>query len=151
MVSYHKLSKLILNSHFRPNKINFLVLSFITSLDLPLITNVSNAPTSQATWTTLANLYANKSWFRVIVLKERLQLNSKGIQTVFAYLQSIKEIASESAIINHLISNEDLTLYILNGLGPEFKEFIISLCIGDHPLSFEELYDKLIAHKEYLK
>ena len=68
-----------------------------------------------------------------------------------AYLQNIKEIATELAIIDHPISNEDLTLNILNGLGPEFKEFSASLCTRDHPLSFGELYDKLLAHEEYLK
>ena len=34
----------------------------------------------------------------------------------------MKALADEIAIINHPISDDDLTLYVLNGLGPDFWE-----------------------------
>ena len=34
----------------------------------------------------------------------------------------MKALADEIAIIDHPISDDDLTLYVLNGLGPDFWE-----------------------------
>ena len=55
-------------------------------------------------------------------LKEDLSLSTRETRTVTNFLHGIKVIADELAIIDHPVSNDDLTLYILNGLGPEFLE-----------------------------
>jgi hypothetical protein len=34
----------------------------------------------------------------------------------------VKTLVDEIAIIDHSISDDDLTLYVLNGLGPDFRE-----------------------------
>jgi len=36
----------------------------------------------------------------------------------------VKTLADEIAIIDHSISDDDLTLYVLNGLGSEFQEIV---------------------------
>ena len=71
-----------------------------------------------------------------MVLKQRLQLCMKGSNTVSDYLHTVKAIASKLAIIDKPVSIEDLNLYILNGLGSEFKEFSASLRTCDDPFSF---------------
>ena len=48
-------------------------------------------------------------------LKEDLTLSTRGTRTVTEFLHGIKVIVDELAIINHPISDDDLTLYILNG------------------------------------
>jgi hypothetical protein len=47
-------------------------------------------------------------------LKEDLTLSNRGSRTVTEFLQGIKVIADELAIIDHPVSDDDLTLYILN-------------------------------------
>ena len=50
-------------------------------------------------------------------LKEELTLIQRGTQPIIEYLHVVKALADEIAIIDHPISDDDLTLYVLNGLG----------------------------------
>ncbi|KAF5451379.1 hypothetical protein F2P56_026492 [Juglans regia] len=83
-------------------------------------------------------------------LKEDLTLNNHGNRTVTEFLQAIKLIADELAIIDHLVSDDDLTLYILNGLGPEYREIATPIRARENSLRFEELHDLLVGHESYL-
>ena len=39
----------------------------------------------------------------------------------------MKAFVDEIALIDHPISDDDLTLYILNGLGSDFKDIVASI------------------------
>jgi hypothetical protein len=60
-------------------------------------------------------------------------------------------LADELAIIDHPVSDDDLTLYILNGLGPEFREIAAPIRARDTSLKFEDLHDLLVGHESYLR
>jgi hypothetical protein len=60
-------------------------------------------------------------------------------------------IADELALIDAPLSADDITLYVLNGLGPEYREMVAPIRAHESSLSFEELYDLLIGHESYLK
>ena len=84
-------------------------------------------------------------------LKEDLTLSNHGPRTITEFLHGIKVIADELAIIDHPISDDDLTLYILNGLGIEFKEIAASIRARETSLKFEEIHDLLVSHESYLR
>jgi len=63
----------------------------------------------------------------------------------------VKALADENALIDHPISKDDLTIYILNGLGPDFREIIAPIWARECSMSFEELYDLLVSHECYLR
>jgi hypothetical protein len=107
--------------------------------------------TSHEAWTTLTRLYAGKSRTRVMQLKEDLTLSNHGSRTVTEFLQGIKVIADELAIIDHPVLDDDLTLYILNGLGIEFREITAPIRARETSLKFEEIHDLLVSHKSYLR
>lgn len=60
-------------------------------------------------------------------------------------------LADEIAIIDHPISIDDLTIYVLNGLGDEFCEIVVPIRAWECPLAFEELHDLLVGHEAYLQ
>ncbi|GKV36976.1 hypothetical protein SLEP1_g45057 [Rubroshorea leprosula] len=79
---------------------------------------------AQQAWEMLARLYANHSRTWVITLKEHLQ----NIAILFvAYLHGLKIAADKLGAIDHPFNNDDLTVYILNSLGPEFREITTPL------------------------
>ena len=84
-------------------------------------------------------------------LKEDLTLSTRGTRTVTEFLHGIKVIVDELAIIDHPVSDDDLTLYILNGLGPEFREIVAPIRARETSLKFEEIHDLLIGHESYLR
>lgn len=107
--------------------------------------------TSHEAWTTLTRLYAGKSRTRVMQLKEELSLSTRGSRTVSEFLQGINVIADELVIIDHPVSDDDLTLYILNGLGNEFREIAAPIRAHETSLRFEEIHDLLVSHESYLR
>ncbi|KAJ0027681.1 hypothetical protein Pint_36319 [Pistacia integerrima] len=84
-------------------------------------------------------------------LKEELTLIQQENKTVQEYLHTVKSLADEIALIDHPISDDDLTLYILNGLGPAFREIATPIRARDKSLTFEELHDLLVSHEVYLR
>ncbi|GKV37975.1 hypothetical protein SLEP1_g45934 [Rubroshorea leprosula] len=125
--------------------------ALITSVSESITPYIAAAPTAQHAWETLEKLYANRSRTRVITLKERLQNLRRDGRPVFDYLRSIKAIADELGTVDRPLTDDDLTVYILNGLGPEFREIAASLRTRDSSLSFDDLHDRLVAHEESLK
>ena len=55
------------------------------------------------------------------------------------------------ALIGHSVNDEDVIVHTLNGLGDEYKELVVVIRARYSPISFEELYDKLIDFEIYLK
>ncbi|KAL6340910.1 hypothetical protein AAG906_032021 [Vitis piasezkii] len=54
------------------------------------------------------------------------------------------------ALIDHPISDDDITLYVLNGLGPKFVR-LLPYSGKRKSLAFEEFHDLLIGHENYLQ
>ncbi|GKV40995.1 hypothetical protein SLEP1_g48578 [Rubroshorea leprosula] len=125
--------------------------ALITSISENITPYIAAAPTAQHAWETLANLYANRSRARVITLKERLQNMHRDGRSVSEYLCTLKAVADELGMIDRPLSDDDLIVYILNGLGPEFREIATSLRTRDTSLSFDDLHDRLVAHEESLR
>jgi hypothetical protein len=99
----------------------------------------------------LKNIYASRSRTRAMQLKEELTLILRGNRSITEYLNAVKTLVDELAIIDHPISNDDLTLYVLNGLGPEFWEIAVPIRAQESSLAFEELHDLLVGHEAYLR
>ena len=83
-------------------------------------------------------------------LKE-LTIIQLGTRSITEYLHTVKALADEIVIIDHPISDDDLTLYVLNGLGSEFREITAPIRAREKSLVFEELHDLLVGHEAYLR
>ncbi|GMY24682.1 Acyl-CoA oxidase 4 [Fagus crenata] len=116
------------------------ILASTSSSITPLIATVK---TSHGAWTKLKTLYASRSRTRAMQLKEELTLIQRGNQSITDYLHAMKALADEIAIIDHSISDDDLTLYMLNGLAP--------IRARESSLTFEELHNLLVGHEAYLR
>ncbi|KAF5445894.1 hypothetical protein F2P56_031569 [Juglans regia] len=107
--------------------------------------------TSREAWLKLTRLYAHRSRTRVIQLKDTHTSLTRGSKSVTEYLQQIKTIADELALVDSLLTNDDLTLYILNGLGYDFRDIADPIRTSETSLKFEELHDLLVSHETYIK
>ncbi|KAF5468685.1 hypothetical protein F2P56_012822 [Juglans regia] len=114
---------------------------------MPLIATSSR---SREAWLKLTQLYANRSRTRVMQLKDTLTSLNRGAKSVTDYLQQVKSTADELALVDSPLTNDDLTLYILNGLGSEYRDIAGSIHTRENPLTFEELHDLLVSHETYL-
>lgn len=76
-------------------------------------------------------------------LKEDHTLSTRDNPSVTKFFQTIK------IIIDHLVSEDDLTQYILNGLGLEFREIVTPIHACKISLKFKEIHDVLVGHESY--
>ncbi|KAL5813124.1 hypothetical protein ACOSQ3_028074 [Xanthoceras sorbifolium] len=63
----------------------------------------------------------------------------------------MKSMVDDLALIGHPLSDDDIVVHVLTGLGPEYKELNAAIRARDTPISFKELYDKLADHEIFLK
>ena len=93
-----------------------LILSVIAGSILPnLVSFIASTCTSREAWNILANNYTKPFQGWLTQLKKDLHFLTKGTQSIIDYMQSVKVITDELAMLNHPIDNEDFTLKILSG------------------------------------
>ena len=125
--------------------------AILSSVDASIITMLGNVKNSKQAWDVLHKMFASKTRARAMHLKERLTRSSKGSKSVSEYLQGIKMISDELAIINKPIDDDDLVIHALNGLGSEFKEVSAALRTRENAIAFDELHDLLVDHETFLQ
>ncbi|KAL4563133.1 hypothetical protein LXL04_027166 [Taraxacum kok-saghyz] len=112
---------------------------------------VSSAETSRQAFKRLTESYASVSRSRIISLKSRLANNPKGTRTITEFLNDMKSIADELALAQSPIDEEDLIVHILGQLGDDFTNISSALKIRDTPITFPDLFDKLLDHERTIK
>lgn len=113
---------------------------------VPLVTNVFS---SREAWQTLAGTYASPSRGHIKQLQHRLkQLTKTSDQTITDYMQNIKTVVDELAILGKKLDQEDVIDAVLNGLDQSaYKPILYAIHARDSSISFNELHEKLINHE----
>ncbi|XP_057956348.1 uncharacterized protein LOC131149674 [Malania oleifera] len=112
---------------------------------------ISTSTTPHDLWSKLQRLYTNLSRTRVMQLKEELNHIQQESHSVSEYLYAIKVLVDKLSVTDSLVSVNDITLYVLNDLGPKFHEIAVLIRARETSLTFKELYDMLVGHKSYLR
>jgi len=94
-------------------------------------------------------MFASKTRSRIMHLKERLSRTTKGSKSVSEYLQGIKSISDELAVINKPVDDDDLVIHALSGIGSEYKEVSAALRTRENPIAFAELHDLLVDYENF--
>lgn len=125
---------------FRQDKLLYGAL--IGTLEPTIATLITNAPTTLEAWKILSNTYASTSRGHLNQLRYRLKNCSKSNdQSVTEYMQSIKTLVDELAILDKKMDTEDVTDIVLNGLDQQqYKPIIDAIHARDTPISFHELH-----------
>ena len=124
-----------------------LLLAILGASDLDARTIISQAKTSCQAWDHVHTAFANRSRSRVLYLKEKLSLTTKGTSFVFEYLRSIKLISDELSLIGYPLDDIDLVLYYLSGLGLDFKDIATILRAQPSSLTYDQIYEQLVNHE----
>ncbi|KAL5819436.1 hypothetical protein ACOSQ4_023278 [Xanthoceras sorbifolium] len=80
----------------------------------------------------------------MLFIMPSLMSNKKEGKTVAAYMSKVKILVNDLVLIRHPLNDAQIISYTLNGLVNEFKELTVAVRVRDTPISFEDLYDKLL-------
>ncbi|KAG8640050.1 hypothetical protein MANES_13G013492v8 [Manihot esculenta] len=98
---------------------------------------VSSAKTSAEAWNKIKSSCANRNAMRILSLREKLANLKRENRSVSEYLQTVKAISEDLAIFGSSISEIDLIIHVLNGVGSDFRDIAAA--------------EKLLSHELYLK
>jgi gag-polypeptide of LTR copia-type len=132
-----------------------LLLSWIRSSLTELVqAQVCSCVTTADLWSTLSNIFLSSSRARLIELRRKLHTSTKGSMSCSDFLQQIRKLTDELAFIGSPISDEDLVLFVLNGLGHEFNSFVVAVIIAatsrTDSLHFADIHRLLLSHEALL-
>lgn len=63
----------------------------------------------------------------------------------------MKVHVDKMAVIDQLLSNDNLTVHVLNSLGSDFRDIAGLICARKTLLTFERFYNLLVSYEGYLK
>ncbi|OVA07089.1 hypothetical protein BVC80_1119g4 [Macleaya cordata] len=117
----------------------------------PVHSQVLGIKTARDAWLALEKSFADQNNARVLQLKCQLQRIQRGNQTIADYLSQIKSIADSLAAADNRVSDMDLVLYVLHGLGPEYEPFYTAITTRPPLPTFNELYSLLLTQETRLQ
>ncbi|KAH0781791.1 hypothetical protein KY290_001389 [Solanum tuberosum] len=120
-------------------------------VDPIIATTVAAANSAKTAWDALHTAYANKSQTRIFSLRDRLMRLNKDSQPVSEYLQSVRSIGDELSIVGAPVTNSELIVKILSGLGAEFHCISAAIRARDSSITYKELYKKIQDHEIFLR
>ena len=125
--------------------------AMMASVDPTIAPTVATAASAQQAWELLHTAYANKSHTRIFSLRDQLQNLTKASKSITEYLQEVRSLSDALKVAGSPVTDDELIVKILSGLGPEYREISAAIRARDSSLSFEELFHKLTDHELFLK
>ncbi|XP_074362603.1 uncharacterized protein LOC141702915 [Apium graveolens] len=113
--------------------------ALLASVEPTLASIVATATSSKAAWDSLHMSYANKSHTQILSLKDQLSRLVKNNKPVSQYLHEVRTITDELAVAGSPVSNSELVVKILGGLGSEYNNIGATIRARENPISYKEL------------
>ena len=115
-----------------------------------VLLKVVGLSTTHETWKALEMVYASQARSRVLQLKTRLQTTRKGSMPMDEYLTKMKMVADNLGTAGYLVSDEDLMLHVLAGLGPEYDLVVVNLTSRIVPATWQESQALLLNQESHI-
>ncbi|KAJ8755642.1 hypothetical protein K2173_022237 [Erythroxylum novogranatense] len=121
-----------------------ILLAIQATIHSSLSPTINSCSSSASAWQSLASSFANRSSTRQLSLLSSLMSLKKETMTVTTYMTRIKSIIDDLAVIGHPLEDAQVVTYVLNGLGDEFSSLAAAVRVRDQPMTFEDLFDRLL-------
>ena len=95
--------------------------------------------------------FVSDSKARTLQLCFMLQSLKKGALSINSYVLKKRNIIDMLYVLGKPILDEDLILYILGGLGPEFETIVVNITSRSEAISLQEVHYLLQSHEVHLE
>ncbi|XP_020697788.1 uncharacterized protein LOC110110577 [Dendrobium catenatum] len=118
--------------------------STISTSILPYVVNLES---TAEIWSTLETRFQSSNISKFIQLKNSLHNIALKNQSVTQYLTEIKTLVDQISASDSSVDNEDVILYILNGLPQSYQSFKTAIRTMLNPISLDQLYPLLLSEE----
>lgn len=128
------------------------VLGFLlSSLSRDILAQVAISRTSAEAWKAISDMFASHTRARTTNVRLALATTKKENMSVAQYYSKMKGLADEMAAAGKPLDDEELVMYICNGLDLEFNPLVFALVTRIEPVTPTELYSQLLSFETRLK
>ncbi|KAL5823959.1 hypothetical protein ACOSQ4_021859 [Xanthoceras sorbifolium] len=128
-----------------------LVCRIISTISEQTISQVTSCTTAHEVWTTLEKLYSQQSKSRILQLRSQLQTTKKGAMNMTNYILKMKGIFDCLTAAGQFMTEQDLLLSILSGLGVEYDLVVIYLTARQDQINLSEAQFLLLTQEQRLE
>jgi gag-polypeptide of LTR copia-type len=118
------------------------------SISPQILAQVINCETTSQLWQHLHQIYNSQSLAKILELKLKIQTIKKGEDS--CTLQKFQAIADQLRSVGSDVSEQDLVLFILQGLGFDYESFVTAISMRQGLLTMSELHSLLLSHEARL-
>jgi gag-polypeptide of LTR copia-type len=118
-----------------------------STISAPVLSQHVQCQITSSLWTALHRVYLAISSAKIMELCRLLQTTTRGGQSCNDYFERMQSIADQLAVVGELVTDSDLTRYVL---GSDFNSFVVAITTRFDPLSIEELHGYLLSHEALL-
>ena len=111
----------------------------LNSISESMFGHIVRCNTSHEVWHTLENLFTTHSKARTLQLRFQLQSLKKGNLSIHDYMLKMRSLSETLASAGQLISDDELTLYILGGLGHDYDSVVVNLTSRHDQVTLQEV------------
>ncbi|KAJ1698573.1 hypothetical protein LUZ63_007085 [Rhynchospora breviuscula] len=117
------------------------------SISVPILAQVISAETAFQLWEKLKQIHTSQSLAKVLELRLLLQTSKKGGTICIDFIQQMQSIADRLRSIGSEISEQNLVIYTLQGLGTDYDNFVTAFTMRQQASSMTELQSLLLARE----
>ncbi|KAL5822979.1 hypothetical protein ACOSQ3_020938 [Xanthoceras sorbifolium] len=88
---------------------------------------------------------------KVLQLKQQLQVLKKGSSSIADFILKIKEIGDGLRSAGEVVTNCDLLLNVLNGLGHDFDPVVVMITSQESTMTLYEAQYMLMIHEQRIE
>jgi gag-polypeptide of LTR copia-type len=142
----------VLNPEFdKWQKQDQLILAWLfNSISPQILAQVINCETTSHLWQRLHQIYNSQSLAKILELKLKIQTIKKRGDSCTQYLQKFQAIADQLRSVGSDVSEQDLVLSTLQGLGIDYESFVTVISMRQGLFTMSELHSLLLSHKALL-
>ncbi|KAK1581862.1 hypothetical protein Q3G72_009741 [Acer saccharum] len=118
-----------------------------STLTSSVLGQVTDSKSSHEVWSKIERTYAQRSMARIMQLKNQLQSIKKGSDTISEFVMKIKAINDSLAASSELVSDKDLIMSLLNGLGHEYDSFVTLISSQQNTMVLEDAQFLFLMHE----
>ncbi|KAA8518236.1 hypothetical protein F0562_015710 [Nyssa sinensis] len=121
------------------------------TLSQTALSHIIGYSTSREAWLALERRFSASTRSNILQLKSALHNISKGKDSIDLYIQKIKQARDSLASVSVLIEDEDILIYVLNGLPQEYNAFKTSIRTRSEHITLEEVYAMLKIEEQTIE
>ncbi|XP_057803046.1 uncharacterized protein LOC131018337 [Salvia miltiorrhiza] len=125
----------------------YLLSWMLSSVTESMLGHVVRCSSSREFWSVLERLFMSQSKARIMQLRLLLQTTKKGAMSVEEFFLKMRSYADQLSAVGQIINDDELIMYILSGLGPEYEALVVNIMHRSDNQNLQEIQYSFQAYE----